>query len=155
MAKCSETSAAWMQEALKDAALAGAAGEVPVGAVAVRKGEIVGRGHNQVESTKDPTAHAEILAIRDASKLLGSWRLHDVDLYVTLEPCPMCIGACILARIHSLYFGCYDPRQGAVGSRFDLSDYPGLSHSIDVYPEVMAEESRTLLEDFFSELRKG
>jgi tRNA(adenine34) deaminase len=143
----------FMQEALKEARRAADAGETPVGAVVVHEGEVVGRGHNLVEQSGKATRHAEIVALEDASVRLGRWRLNDASLYVTLEPCPMCIGAILLARFRTLYFGAYDPRQGAVGSVFDLSNHPGLPNKIEVVPELLAEESRTLLQTFFREKR--
>lgn len=145
---------AFMQEALLEAHSASEKGEVPVGAVVVIKDTIIARAHNLVESLRDATAHAEILALREASRVLGDWRLKDASLFVTLEPCPMCIGACILSRVDSLYFGCYDERLGAVGSKFDLSNAVGLPHEPKVYPEILAGKCRTLLTEFFRQRRK-
>ena len=145
----------WMRYALTEAEKAAALGEVPVGAVIVADGKIISRAHNEVEIRQDATAHAEMLAINRASETAGSWRLTDCSLVVTLEPCSMCIGACLLARIPEVYFGCYDPVQGAVGSVFDLSRLPGLPHEVNVYPGVLAEECNLLLKGFFSKKRTG
>jgi tRNA(adenine34) deaminase len=144
----------WMREAIKEAEAAQAEGEVPVGAVVVFEGRVVGRGHNQVEQAKDATSHAEILAIQEASKHLGNWRLSNSAIFVTLEPCSMCIGALLLSRVSELYFGCYDPRQGAVGSLFDLSNNSSLPHQVTVFPEVLAKECSALLQSFFVEQRR-
>ena len=138
-----------MAEALAEAANAFQLGEVPVGAVVVVENRIIARAHNEVELRHDATAHAEILAVQRASQCLGSWRLAEASLFVTLEPCAMCVGALLLARVKRLYFGAYDARQGAVGSLFDLSRDPALSHAIEVYPEVLADEARDLLARFF------
>jgi tRNA(adenine34) deaminase len=144
----------YMAEALSEARSAAALGEVPIGAVVVVDGEVVSRAHNMVETKLDATLHAEIIAIRRASENLGSWRLKGAALYVTLEPCPMCLGAMILSRIDKLYFGAHDPRLGSVGSCFDLSDYPGWPHAIEVYSGLLADESSQLLQSFFEGLRK-
>lgn len=106
----------WMQEALKEARLAKDKGEVPIGAVVVKDGTVIGRGHNQKEGSQDATLHAELMAIRQANHTLGNWRLEDCDLYVTLEPCPMCSGAIVQSRIRRVYYGPYDPKSGAAGS---------------------------------------
>lgn len=143
----------WMREAIVEAEKAAAAGEVPVGAVLVLDGAIVARAHNRMETGQDCTLHAELQVIREASQRLGRWRLSGASLYVTLEPCPMCIGAIILARIQELYFGAWDPRMGAVGSRFDLSNYPEFPHKVQVYPEVFKEECEGLLKSFFRDVR--
>ncbi|MCB0360574.1 MAG: tRNA adenosine(34) deaminase TadA [Bdellovibrionales bacterium] len=144
----------FMREALEEAQRAAVAGEVPIGAVVVSKGVIVGRAHNETEAAKDATNHAELLAIRRASAALERWRLEDCDLYVTLEPCTMCIGAVLLARIRHLYFGCYDSKQGAVGSQFDLSRHPDLPGQVRVFPEVLAEECKDVLQNFFQRIRR-
>ena len=143
----------WMEEALKEARKARVLGEVPVGAVLVHQGEIVARAHNEVETRRDATRHAEMLVIERASKHRGDWRLSDTTLIVTLEPCPMCLGAMLLSRVANLYFGCYDPRQGAVGSVFDISNHPHLPASISVHREVLADECRKELQDFFKDAR--
>lgn len=143
----------FMQQALEEAKKASDLGEVPIGAVVVYQNQIISRAHNEVEAKKDATAHAEILAIRRASVALGDWRLKQAALYVTLEPCVMCIGALINSRVAELYFGAYDERQGAVGSVFDLSADSQLPHAIEVYPEVCIEQSQELLQSFFKKLR--
>jgi len=143
-----------MQEALMEAAVAQAMAEVPIGAVVVKGGEIVGRGCNLRETGNDPTSHAEMVAIRQAAARLGSWRLLDCTLYVTLEPCVMCMGAVILARIPRLVFGCRDPRAGAVGSIYDLSADPRFNHAVEVTEGVMQTECSAMLSDFFACLRQ-
>lgn len=145
----------WMQEALLLAARAGEAGEVPVGAVVVNDGRIVGRGHNQMEGLLDPTAHAEMLAITAAANTLKSWRLDGTTLYVTLEPCVMCIGAMLNARVARLVFATHDPKRGAVGSIVDLSEEERLNHHLDVSSGPLREESSALLKAFFEKLRRG
>ena len=142
-----------MREALAEARKASALGEVPIGAVVVMNGRIVARAHNEVELRRDATAHAELLALQQASAALGSWRLEHASLVVTMEPCSMCLGAMILSRVSELYFGCWDPKQGAAGSLFDLSNHPKLPHAIKVYPELLAEESKELLREFFEQRR--
>jgi len=144
---------AYMQEALKLAEQAAAAGEVPVGAVLVKDGAIVGRGYNQPIAGVDPTAHAEIMAMRDAGKVLGNYRLADCDLYVTLEPCVMCSGAIMHARIRRVFFGARDPKTGACGSAIDLFAQPQLNHHAEVMGGMLADESVVLLQDFFSRRR--
>ena len=143
----------WMKEAIAEAKKAQALNEVPIGAIVVVENKVIARAHNLVESKKDATAHAEILAIQEASSNLNSWRLKEASLFVTLEPCTMCIGAMILARIKNLYFGCYDPRQGAVGSIYNLSSFPTLPHAINVYPEVLKNQCLSLLSTFFQSKR--
>jgi tRNA(adenine34) deaminase len=144
---------AYMQEALKLAAQAAAAGEVPVGAVVVKDGVIVGRGYNQPIAATDPTAHAEIIAMRDAGKTLGNYRLADCDLYATLEPCVMCSGAIMHARIRRVVFGARDPKTGACGSVIDLFAQPQLNHHAEVIGGMLADEAVALLQDFFSRRR--
>ncbi len=144
---------AYMQEALRLAAQAAAAGEVPVGAVVVKDGTIVGRGYNQPITGTDPTAHAEIMAMRDASKALGNYRLADCDLYVTLEPCVMCSGAIMHARIRRVIFGARDPKTGACGSAIDLFAQAHLNHHAEVSGGMLADESVALLQEFFSRRR--
>lgn len=143
----------YMRAALDEARAAAAAGEVPVGAVIVVDNTIVARAHNEVEKESDATLHAEMLALRRASKALGRWRLDDATLYVTLEPCPMCLGALLHARVGKLCFGAWDPRQGAAGSLFNLAQHPGLPHSLEVIPEILARESEELLKSFFEACR--
>lgn len=144
---------AYMQEALKLAAQAAAAGEVPVGAVVVKDGLIVGRGYNQPIAGADPTAHAEIMALRDAGKTLGNYRLTDCDLYITLEPCVMCSGAIMHARIRRVFFGARDPKTGACGSAIDLFAQPHLNHHAEVNGGMLADQSVALLQVFFSRRR--
>ncbi len=144
---------AYMQEALRLAAQAAAAGEVPVGAVVVRDGAIVGRGYNQPIARTDPTAHAEIMAMRDAGKTLGNYRLADCDLYVTLEPCVMCSGAIMQARIRRVIFGARDAKTGACGSVIDLFAQAHLNHHAEVSGGMLADESVALLQEFFSRRR--
>lgn len=143
----------FMQQALNEAALAGQLDEVPIGAVVVHNGEIVGRGHNLRETSNDPTTHAEMIAIRQAAQALDSWRLLDCTLYVTLEPCVMCMGAIILARIPNLVFGCRDPRVGAVGSIYNLAEDERFNHRVAVQEGVLEQECSTQLKDFFQRLR--
>lgn len=144
----------WMGRAISEAGKAQAKNEVPIGCVIVRAGKIVASGHNLRETTQDPSAHAELIAIRKAARKLGSWRLLETTLYVTLEPCIMCMGAIILSRIPTVVFGCYDPKGGAVGSLFDLSDDCRLNHSVQVVSRIMEAECSALLSDFFAALRK-
>ncbi len=144
---------AWMAEALGLAHAAAARGEVPVGAVVVKDGAIVGRGGNATISSSDPTAHAEIVALRDAGRVLGNYRLPGCDLYVTIEPCAMCAGAILHARIERLVFGANDPKTGACGSVVDLFDLPRLNHHATVTRGVLAGECGGLLSDFFDARR--
>jgi tRNA(adenine34) deaminase len=142
-----------MQEALALARAAGDAGEVPVGAVALHEGSIVGRGANRRESARDPTAHAELLAIQEAARALGRWRLTGVTLVVTLEPCAMCAGAMVLARIDRLVYGAADPRAGACGSLLDLSSDPRLNHRFVVERGLRGDECGAVLRAFFRDRR--
>ena len=128
-------------------------GDVPIGAVVTRGDEVLGRAGNQRERLSDPTAHAEVLALRDAGRATGSWRLEGCTLYVTLEPCAMCAGASVLARIDRLVFGAPDPKAGFAGSLGDLVRDPRLNHRLDVTPGVLTEESAELLRAFFRERR--
>jgi tRNA(adenine34) deaminase len=146
--------AKWMKTALGEAKMARAEGEVPVGAVVVKDGAVIGRGHNQVEGLKDPTAHAEILAIGAAAATLGSWRLDGATLYVTLEPCTMCAGAIVLARVPKLVFGASDPKAGACGSLMNVPRDERLNHLVEIESGFMEEECAFLLRSFFEELRK-
>jgi len=145
----------FMSAALDEARQAGEKEEVPVGAIVVCDGEIIGRGHNLREGTGDPTSHAEIVAIREAAAQRGGWRLTGATLYVTLEPCIMCVGAILQARLSSLIFGCYDPKGGACGSLYDFSDDTRLNHSFTVYGGVRGSEAAGLLTRFFARLRQG
>jgi len=144
-----------MAEALDLARTAAALGEVPVGAVVVADGRVVGRGFNRREIDQDPLAHAELLAIREACATLGRWRLSDATLYVTLEPCVMCAGALVQARLGRLVFGTTDPQYGAVGSQFDLPRDARLNHRVAVTGGVEHEACRALLDGFFARLREG
>lgn len=143
-----------MRYAIIEADKAKAKSEVPIGCVIVWKDRIIARGHNLRETSRDPSGHAEMIAIRKASRKLGSWRLLDTVLYVTLEPCTMCMGAIILARIPTVVFGCRDPKGGAAGSLFDLSCDPRLNHQVKLFPRILEDDCSRLLSDFFSELRK-
>ena len=143
----------YMREALALALQAEAAGEAPVGAVVVAGGEIVGRGRNSSISECDPTAHAEVLALRDASRKLGNYRLEGATLYVTLEPCVMCAGALVTARIRTLVFGARDLRFGGVRSKFRLADSDLLNHRVEVIEGVMAVECVAVLKKFFEQRR--
>ena len=145
---------AFMRRALAAAEEAAGRGEVPVGAVVVLENQIVSVAHNERETGSDPTAHAEILALRRAAASLGSWRLCNADLYVTMEPCPMCAGALVNARIRRLYFGCDDPKAGAVRTLYQLLDDRRLNHRVEVVPGVLAAEGAALLRSFFGRLRR-
>ena len=145
----------FIREALRDARRAAAEGEVPVGALVVKDGEVIARGYNQRELLKDPTAHAEMLAITSAAAELESWRLLDCTLYVTLEPCAMCAGAIVLARIPRVVYGAPDPKAGAGGSVMDLLQHPKLNHRADVTGGVLAAECGAILVDFFASRRKA
>jgi len=145
----------YMQEAIAEAQLARAKGEVPIGAVIVHEGQVIGRGHNLRETSNDPTSHAEMVAIRQAAKAIGHWRLLETTLYVTLEPCVMCMGAIILARIPRLVYACRDPRAGAVGSIYDFSSDERFNHKVEVVEGVLGEECSRMLSGFFQELRAG
>jgi tRNA(adenine34) deaminase len=142
-----------MAVALEEAALAAAHDDVPVGAVALADGRIVARRHNERERLKDPTAHAELLCLRDAASELGGWRLGQVTLVVTLEPCPMCAGALVAARVGRLVFGAADPKAGACGSLYNLCADPRLNHELPVSPGVLADQSAALLSAFFATRR--
>jgi tRNA(adenine34) deaminase len=139
-----------MALALDEARDAAAQGEVPVGAVLVVDGAVVASRGNERERRHDPTAHAEMLALRDAAAIAGGWRLRDATLYVTLEPCAMCAGAIVLARIKRLVYGADDPKAGATGSIFNITGHPALNHHPEVLAGVMATESSQLLQDFFA-----
>ncbi|MBC7346028.1 MAG: tRNA adenosine(34) deaminase TadA [Clostridia bacterium] len=145
---------AFMREALRQAELALAAGEVPVGAVVVRGDEILARAYNRREQLADPTAHAEILALREAGRKLGGWRLLETAVYVTVEPCAMCAGALIQARVGLLVFGARDPKGGAAGSLVNLVQFPGFNHRLPVIEGVMAAECARLMRDFFAVRRR-
>jgi len=139
--------------ALDEAAAAAAHGDVPVGAVVLRDGEVIAQRHNERELSGDPTAHAELLALRDAATVVGGWRLDGTTLVVTLEPCPMCAGALVAARVDQVVFGAADPKAGACGSLYNLGADPRLNHELDVIAGLRADESAALLTDFFGERR--
>jgi tRNA(adenine34) deaminase len=143
----------FMGEALRQARKAQMQDEVPIGAVVVRNEEIIARAWNQVETLKDATAHAEMLAITQAEAAVGDWRLNDCDLYVTKEPCPMCAGAIVHARLRRVIFGCADPKTGAAGGMINLLQMPALNHQCLITPEVREPECRGLLQQFFREKR--
>lgn len=145
----------FMEQALKEAEKALLKGESPIGAVIVHKGRIIARGHNEKEARKDSTLHAEMTTIRKASKSLDSWRLTDCDMYVTLEPCAMCAGAIIQARIARLHIGTPDPKAGAVGSVIDITTVGKFNHKVDVSYGLLEDRCSQILKDFFKYLRKG
>ena len=150
----SEREVGFMRRALAAAEEAAGRGEVPVGAVVVRGDQILAVAHNERETANDPTAHAEVVALRRAAAALGSWRLTDADLYVTMEPCPMCAGALVNARLRRLYFGCDDPKAGAVRTLYTLLDDKRLNHRVEVVPGLLGAEGSALLRTFFSRLRR-
>lgn len=143
----------YMRMALEEARSAAAIGEVPIGAVVVCDGEIVARGSNRREIDADPTAHAELIAVREAARALGRWRLEGCTVYVTLEPCPMCAGALHAARVDRCVYGAVDPKAGALGTLYDIASDERLNHRYEVVPGVLAEESAALLREFFATLR--
>jgi tRNA(adenine34) deaminase len=142
----------FLEEAIKEAELAAAIGEVPIGAVVVCNGEIVGRGHNLRERDNDPTAHAEICALRDAGKNLGTWRLENCTLYVTMEPCPMCCGALVNSRIERAVIAAHDAKTGALGSVLNFNSYP-LNHKIKAEYGLFRKEAESLMSEFFAKIR--
>lgn len=144
----------FMQEAIKEAQKAKEKLEVPIGAIVVLDGKIIGRGHNIREESNDATTHAEILAIKEANRHLGNWRLEEAQLFVTLEPCPMCSGAMILSRIKELYYGASDPKGGTAGTLMNLLDDQRFNHQVQIEKGLLEEECSELLSDFFRELRK-
>ena len=144
----------FMREALEQAKLAGARGDIPIGAVIVTdQGEVIARAGNSREQLKDPTAHAEILALREAGMKLNDWRILNSTMYVTLEPCPMCAGAITMSRIPRLVIGAWNEEYGAVGSRWDLVRDPRMNHQVEVIPGVLVSESSQLLKEFLREKR--
>jgi tRNA(adenine34) deaminase len=145
----------WMRTALEQAAAAEALGEVPVGAVVVRGGALVSTGHNLTHTLQDPSAHAEMIAIRRAAEAIGEWRLLDCTLYVTLEPCAMCSGAIVLARIPRLVFAAHDPKAGMSGSLANLVQHPRLNHRVELTTGVLAEEAGEALRAFFRARRRS
>jgi tRNA(adenine34) deaminase len=150
-----QSDAFFMGEALRQAMRAAARGEVPIGAVVVREGTIIARAYNQVEGLKDATAHAEMLAITQAESVLDDWRLADCDLYVTKEPCPMCAGALVHARVRRVIFVCGDPKGGAAGGLLNLLQMPELNHRCEVHSGVLEHRCAELLRGFFQERRLG
>jgi len=144
----------YMNEALKEAQKAYEADEVPIGAVAVYKNQIIGRGHNRTEHLHDPTAHAEIIAITAAANALGSWRLENVDVYTTVEPCIMCAGALVLARVKRIIFGARDEKFGGCGSIFNIVNEQKLNHQIEVVEGLLKEQAVSLMKRFFEKKRK-
>jgi tRNA(adenine34) deaminase len=148
-----ETDIRFMQEALVEARAAAAAGEVPIGAVLVHDGKILTRSGNRTIRDNDPTAHAEIVALREAAHLLGNYRLADTTLYVTIEPCAMCAGAMIQARVSRLVYGADDPKGGAVRSCFEILSNSRLNHKVEITPGVLAADCAAVLQSFFSERR--
>ena len=143
-----------MRVALNEAAVAEGLAEVPIGAIVVLDGQIIGRGHNLRETSNDPITHAEIIAIQQAAKKINSWRLLDCTLYVTLEPCVMCMGAIILARIPYLVFGCRDPKVGAVGSIYNFAEDERFNHQVQVREGILQQECSTQLSNFLRQLRE-
>ena len=148
-----EANVSFMEEALKEAQSAVAAGEVPIGAVLVHDGKILARSNNRTIRDIDPTAHAEIIVLREAARLLGNYRLADTTLYVTIEPCSMCAGAIIQARVPRLVYGADDPKGGAVRSCFEILSHPRLNHQVEVTSGVLATDCATILQSFFAERR--
>ena len=145
----------FMKEALKEAKKAYVLKEVPVGCVIVKDGEVIARAHNLVESLQNPLKHAELIAIEEASKKIGSWRLLDCEIYVTLEPCAMCASAMVYSRIKKVYFGAYDMKRGFVGSVDNILQWPELNHTVDFEGGILLEESLSLIQNFFKDLRKN
>ena len=143
----------FLNEAIQEAQKAAALGEVPIGAVVVKDEMVIGRGHNRREIDHDPTAHAEILALRDAGKHLGSWRLAGCTLYVTMEPCPMCCGALINSRIDTVVYGADEPKFGSAGSQLNLLQFPGFNHNVKIIGPIAQERCEKLMRDFFADLR--
>lgn len=145
----------FMRMALEEAARAPAVGEVPIAALIVQGSRVLAQAHNYRELWQDPTAHAEIIAIRAAAVELGTWRLTDTTLYVTVEPCSMCIGAIILARVSRVVFGAWDPKAGACGSLFNPASEPKLNHRVLITGGILEQDSQALLQKFFKELREA
>jgi tRNA(adenine34) deaminase len=144
-----------MRIALEEAARAAIAGEVPIAALVVQDSRVLAQAHNYRELWQDPTAHAEVIAIRAAATAIGTWRLTGTTLYVTVEPCAMCIGAIILARISRVVFGAWDPKAGACGSVFDFTNEPRLNHRVEILGGLLEQESQALIQQFFRQLRTG
>ena len=153
MAKIVSVQEKYMKEALKQAKKAYALGEVPIGCVIVYQGKIIGRGYNRRNTDKNTLAHAEITAIRKASKVMGDWRLEECTLYVTLEPCQMCAGAIVQARIPEVVMGCMNPKAGCAGSILNILNMPEFNHQVNVTGDVLQEECSAILTNFFKDLR--
>lgn len=147
------TDTIYMRMALREAERAAEAGEVPCGAIIVKNGAIIGKAHNQTELLKDPTAHAEILAITQAAAALENWRLTDAVMYVTKEPCPMCAGAIVLARLKKVVWAVDDPKRGGARSKFEILDHADLNHRVEIQTGVLEAECKSLLQGFFRERR--
>jgi len=145
----------FMKEALKEAGKAFEINEVPVGCVIVYGNQIIGRGHNRRTIEKNPLKHAEIIAINEACAFINDWRLEDCHIFVTVEPCPMCAGAILQARMKSLYFGAWNKKAGACGSLIDIISEEKFNHRVEMYPGIMQEECAGLMSSFFAQLRKG
>jgi tRNA(adenine34) deaminase len=143
----------WMEVALKEAEIAYRRKEVPIGAIVVKNGLVIGKGYNQIELLQDPTAHAEIIAITAAASYLSSRRLEECTMYVTLEPCPMCAGAIVLARIPTLIFGAYDPKAGACSTLYTITNDTRLNHRVHTVGGILEEKCSSLLKDFFNKTR--
>ena len=150
----SEQTYQFMYTALQEAKKALDNNEVPIGAIVVKDEKIIGKGFNQVEKLKDPTAHAEMIALTAAANHLNNWRLEDCSIYVTLEPCIMCTGALLASRVSDLYFAAFDPKFGACGSLYNLAEDAKTNHKLKVYTGIYADESKDLLKRFFSQIRK-
>lgn len=144
----------YMNEALKEARIALDKGEVPVGAIVVLNGKIIGRGHNLREDSNDPTAHAEIIALREAARQLQGWRLQGATLYVTLEPCPMCAGALLQSKVERVVYGADDYKAGSAGSLLNILQFPGFNHQVKIIGGVLADESKEILQVFFRKKRE-
>ncbi len=145
---------AWMRLALQEAERGARCGEVPVGCVVVHEGRLLARAHDRRESLRDPTAHAEVLALQQAARALGSWRLEGCTVYVTMEPCPMCAGALVLARVRRLVYGAPSPKSGAVRTLYRIPEDPRLNHRVEVTEGVLYQEAQALLQRFFRSLRE-
>lgn len=144
----------YMKEAIRQAKKAASIGEVPIGCVIVYEGRIIGRGYNRRTRDKNTLSHAELNAIRKASRVMGDWRLEECDMYVTLEPCQMCSGAIVQARMRKVYIGCMNPKAGCAGSILNLLQVPEFNHQVEMETGVLQEECSTLLKEFFRELRQ-
>ncbi len=142
-----------MEQAIKQAIRAAQIGEVPVGAVLVKDHQIIAQGHNMRETLNDPTAHAEIMVIREAAQLMGTWRLLDTTLFVTMEPCPMCAGAILQARIGKLVFGAYDPKAGCAGTIYNILNDKRFNHRVEVFGGICEEKCKALMKQFFQKRR--